>query len=188
MVHNARPIGKPDAPGRSRRARTQTSTSGSKTTDVPPVVASEEPRPTKPPKKRLAFTRRALVLLVLAVMLAGSYVGSLRTLMMQQQQRAVAEQQIISHTARISQLESDLQRWRDPAFVKAQARSRLGWAMPGEVGYRVIGTDGQVITDSISVDGVGGYSEPKAGIPWWETVERSISIADQPQVAPTPEP
>ena len=52
----------------------------------------------------------------------------------------------------------------------------------------MIGTDGQVITDSISVDGVGGYSEPKAGIPWWETVERSISIADQPQVAPTPEP
>lgn len=188
MVHSSRPIGKPDAPGRARRERAQSTSGSSKAPAVPPVVAAEEPKPSGPQRKRLAFTRRALVLLVLVIMLAGSYVGSLRTLLMQQQQRAVAERQINDHTARVAQLESELQRWRDPAFVKTQARARLGWVMPGEVGYRVIGTDGKVMSEILTVEGVGGYSEPSAGIPWWEIVGRSISTADQPDVEPTPEP
>ena len=188
MVHNARPIGKPDAPGRARRERAQATAGGSKANAVPPVVAAAEPQPSGPPRKRLAFTRRALVLLLLVVMLAGSYVGSVRTLLMQQQQRAVAERQINDYTSRVVQLESELQRWRDPAFVKTQARARLGWAMPGEIRFQVIGADGQVLSGDRAVEGVGGYGEPSTGIPWWEVVGRSISIADQPDVEPTPEP
>ncbi len=151
------------------------------------VVAEEEAPPVKP-RARLAFTKRALVLLLLLVLLAGSYLGSIRAMVMQSQQMAAAEQQIAERSARIADLESELERWRDPAYVKAQARARLGWVMPGEVGYRVIGPDGQVLSAASDIE---SGDVPKAGgmrLPWWEELSRSIAVADRLEVEPAAEP
>ena len=34
--------------------------------------------------------------------------------------------------ASISTLQDEVKRWHDPDYVRAQARSQLGWVMPGE--------------------------------------------------------
>jgi len=39
--------------------------------------------------------------------------------------------------ARAEYLQAELDRWEDPAFIKAQARKRLSYVMPGETSYRV---------------------------------------------------
>ena len=43
--------------------------------------------------------------------------------------------------ARIDELAAAQRRWSDPAYVTAQARQRLHFVMPGEVGYVVLGPE-----------------------------------------------
>ena len=47
--------------------------------------------------------------------------------------------------ARVEGLRAELKDWEDPAFVIAQARSRLHFVFPGEVGYVVLGEDDRPI-------------------------------------------
>lgn len=46
-----------------------------------------------------------------------------------------------ANVARIKELQNQVERWKDPAFVKAQARNRLHYVMPNEVGYIVLEAD-----------------------------------------------
>lgn len=184
MARSSRPIGKPDAPGRNRRSRALSSPGGAVSPHTAPVVLDEASASPPRPRARLTFTKRALVLLVLVVMLTGSYLGSLRTLVMQSQQMNAAQRQIAERSVRVAELEAELQRWRDPDFVKAQARARLGWVMPGEVGYRVIGLDGQVLTAVPDGEGEGSPTTGVMRAPWWEELSGSIVVADRLAVEP----
>ena len=82
-------------------------------------------------------------MLVLAV-LTVSYASSLRRL-----PRSSAahindlKTQIAEHEANIDSLEAEKDRWEDPAYVAQQARERLGYVMPGEKTYLVLGEDGK---------------------------------------------
>lgn len=116
------------------------------------ALRSKIKRPTL--KNNLGLTRRALVFFAVLALLALSYVNSLRTYLVQQSTMATTQQQIAERSQRASDLQRQLDRWHDPAFVKSQARTRLGWVMPGEVGYRVIGADGTVITAGADVAGL----------------------------------
>jgi cell division protein FtsB len=46
-----------------------------------------------------------------------------------------------ANVARIKELQNQVERWKDPAYVKAQARNRLHYVMPNEVGYIVLEAD-----------------------------------------------
>jgi|688.fasta_scaffold1428770_1 cell division protein FtsB len=46
-----------------------------------------------------------------------------------------------ANEARIAELQNQVERWKDPAYVKAQARNRLHYVMPNEVGYIVLEAD-----------------------------------------------
>ncbi len=133
-------------------------------------------------RRPLAFTRRALVLAAVLLVLSVSYVGSLRVYLTQQNELAVARQQIEERSSRVAQLEQEAQRWRDPAYVKAQARARLGWVMPGEVGYRVIGRDGTVLSGQSEIQGVGTRQKSALDPRWWDQLAGSIQTADDPRV------
>ena len=127
----------------------------------------------------MGFTRRLLVLIGVVAILALTYANSLRIMLNQQRDLATANAQIEQRTAQLSDLDAQLQRWRDPAYVKSQARTQLGWVMPGETGYRVIGTDGKVVTD----DGAGTTittTTPADQVRWWDRLTRSIEAADGP--------
>ena len=52
----------------------------------------------------------------------------------------------------IDELEREKQRWDDPAYVKAQARARFGYLMPGEQGFEVIGEDGRLLEAIVAGD------------------------------------
>ncbi|MDO4412957.1 septum formation initiator family protein [Cutibacterium sp.] len=97
--------------------------------------------------------------------------------------------------ASISTLQDEVKRWHDPDYVRAQARSQLGWVMPGETGYQVIGEDGKVIGSTTSLDDKDPATAARAGTDWWKQVARSIEDADHPApsaavagVATTPRP
>lgn len=136
------------------------------------------------PQSRLAVTRRALILFGVLALLAVSFAGSLRVWVVQSQDLAAAQAQIEQRTARVAQLEDELARWNDPAYVQTQARQRLGWVMPGEVGYRVIGADGEVLSGSTEIEGVGASQTSDLAARWWDKLAASLHQADEPDPLP----
>ena len=82
----------------------------------------------------LRFVVLGGVLAVLAVLLAPA----LRSYLAQQQQIGALREHVREQQASVSQLEKDRAAWNDPAYVKAQARDRLKFVMPGERAYTVI--------------------------------------------------
>lgn len=182
----------PSGPGRStKRTRTPAPTASGRQRPAPnpakPVrnsvigrAAARIPRP----HTRLAFTRRALILFAVLALLAVSFASSLRVWVVQSQDLAAAQAQIEQRSARVAELESDLARWSDPAYVRAQARERLGWVMPGEVGYRVVGADGEVLSGTTEIEGVGAPQTSDLAARWWDKLAVSLRHADEPDPLP----
>ncbi len=74
------------------------------------------------------------VLVILALLLAP-YV---RPWLAQRSQIAAGAQEVDRLQLEVDALQAERARWDDPAYVKAQARERLWFVMPGEVGYVVL--------------------------------------------------
>ncbi len=129
-------------------------------------------------RRRGAFTTRAIALAVVLLVLTISYASSLRVYIHQRQDIARTEQQIIASQQRIERLSSEISRWNDPNYVKTQARDRLGWVLPGETGYRVVGPDGKPVTGGTEL-----AAGPSAATPrkiWYASLWGSVETADHP--------
>ncbi len=134
--------------------------------------------------RALGVTWRLLILAVVVALIAITLAQSLRVYFAQRQEIAQFRAEIQNSRDEIAELEDQLARWEDPDFVRAEARSRLGWVMPGEVGYRVIGVDGEALGGDPDV--LASEAEP-TGL-WWERVWGSVVAADQPEPEATSRP
>ena len=88
------------------------------------------------------FTFVMLFVLVLAIVVLAP---SLRTLVEQQNQIAELTQAVEDKKNQVNELEGNIARWDDPAYIEAQARDRLVYVYPGDYTYLVI-DDGKTIT------------------------------------------
>lgn len=183
---NRSPAGR--GPGRGTPRSRTTARPGERTqrerraTNVEPEDSVEvETEPALPPRLRAGgITWRLVVLVVVALGLALVLAQSLRIYFVQAGQVAELRAEIAATEAEIADQLDQLERWHDPEYVRSQARVRLGWVMPGEVGYRVIGADGLPIDGSETV----GETEDQITGPWYERMMTSVQLAD----APAPEP
>ncbi|WP_394277335.1 septum formation initiator family protein [Luteococcus sp.] len=137
----------------------------------------------------VGFTRRAIVLMVVAVILLLSYASSLRVYLRQERELAVAQQQIAERTRANAQLSDEVERWKEEDFVEAQARQRLGWVVPGEVGYRVVDANGRPMGGSVSIQSTSTVPQGEHATAWWDRMAGSLGAADEPlgaQASPEP--
>lgn len=163
-------------PGRTnRRSRAGTRTSSPTTTEYSPTPAAVPVW-----RRGLHLTRRAMVLVLVVVVLAISFGSSLRIYLSQQHDLAVAQQQLRDRSAQIADLEAELARWNDPEYVKAQARERLGWVMPGETGYRVVGADGKPLGGGVVIESEQELPVGEHDPVWWDRLWGSVRAADAP--------
>jgi len=132
------------------------------------------------------LTWRMAALVGVLVVLLFSYATSLRVYFSQQSQLAAVRAQIQANQQAIETYQDQLQRWQDPAYVEAQARERLGWVVPGEIGFQVIGADGKPIGSGASVTS-GALPEGEQAGTWWGRLVGSMAAADAP-VPVTPAP
>ncbi|WP_297739970.1 septum formation initiator family protein [uncultured Tessaracoccus sp.] len=122
-----------------------------------------------------------LVVLTAAVLGTMILLGqSLRIYFIQAGQIAEERERIAVTKKTIAQQKDEVERWSDPEYVRAQARVRLGWVMPGETGYRVIGPNGEPVDGS---ETVGSLVEASKG-PWYEQMWTSVRVADAPAEDP----
>lgn len=115
-------------------------------------------------------------------MLAVSYASSLRAYLQQQQHTAELHAQIAETSEGISALEREKRRWKDEAYIEAQARLRFGYVMPGETSYMVIDENGDPLeaTDELADPATVPVDVPPA---WWDTFWGSLEAAGNPEKA-----
>jgi hypothetical protein len=116
-----------------------------------------------------------------------SYASSMRAYLQQRDHINDLKQQISSSEAGIAEAEREKRRWRDPAYVEAQARERFGWVLPGETSYQVLDADGNPLTgdDELTDPDSIAPAKPKA---WWSKAYATLEAADHPEKKVTPTP
>jgi cell division protein FtsB len=123
-----------------------------------------------------------MVLVLVLSVLTISYASSLKAYFQQHSQIQQLRGQIASSESSIQELESEKQRWQDPAYVKEQARARFGYLMPGETSYVVIGSDGKPLAAQATL------SDPRTSVTrtptaWWTSEWKSVQLAGNPPAA-----
>ena len=84
------------------------------------------------------FALSMLLLLVAALVVLAP---GLKTLIEQRQQITQLEQSVQDAQDAVDELEGEVDRWRDPAYIEAEARDRLYYVYPGDITFLVIGDE-----------------------------------------------
>lgn len=116
--------------------------------------------------------RPALMLLAVGIVVLTLFLP-LRQWFAQRSQIAGLAAQTAAIKADLSRLQTAQQRWSDPAYVAAQARSRLHFVKPGEVGYVVIG-----LPDETRSDPASPTPPTPVGTAWYERLWASVQSVD----------
>jgi cell division protein FtsB len=129
----------------------------------------------EPPARRTSLTGRAAVLALVVCMLAISLAYPLREFLAQRGDIGDYQAKVAAQDERVAELTAARGRWNDPAYVKAQARQRLHFVMPGETVYIVLEPDeapAPVATTERS-------TRPVPKKPWFGDLWESVEVAGE---------
>jgi cell division protein FtsB len=136
----------------ARRPRTTTRTTArtsSRTAPrTTPVELPDDVPATSPWFRNLqisGFTITAFLLIVGALIVLAP---SLRILVEQQQEITALELRVVEQQAVVDDMQTNIDRWQDPAYIEAQARDRLLYVYPGDITYLVIDDGRTVATEA----------------------------------------
>lgn len=125
-----------------------------------------------------SFTSRALILVCVFALLVLALSVPVRAWLSQRAEVAALRADISASSERIAELQTELGRWSDPAFVSTEARRRLHFVLPGEIGYVTISGDGRPAEAVLSE---AAATAPRG---WHSVVWESLERADRPLPAP----
>jgi len=103
---------------------------------------------------------------VLAI-LAASYALPVRAWLDQRAQLEQVRTQRDELAAEVDALREARDLWDDPAYVRAQARERLNYVLPGEVGLVVLGTESTPEDEPVTGTIVPAVDDDQ---PWWSSI------------------
>jgi cell division protein FtsB len=123
------------------------------------------------------FTVRAMVMLIVLSIAFVLVFPTLRQYLDQKVQLDQLQAQVDAAERQNDDLQAELDRWADPAYVEAQARERLAFVMPGERALRV--SDPEVVQDTTTTEDPA--SGPAVAVdpsrPWYAQIWDSVQIA-----------
>ena len=119
-----------------------------------------------------ALTGRATVLIIVFVALALAYTYPLRVYLAQQSQIAQLEAEQAAQHEQIAQKSQELQKWKDPEYLRAQAREKLFYVRPGETPLLVLNDPAGAAAEA------GGKAPAAAPDRWYDTLWSSVRAAD----------
>jgi cell division protein FtsB len=120
-----------------------------------------------------------LGLLVSALVLTLAYPA--QRYLAQQSEIARMQQEQAAQRERIAALEERREKWNDPAYVRAQARERLQYVLPGEVAYSI--TDDKSVAQTPTPE-VTRAARARVDGPWYGKLWSGVRAADRPATVP----
>lgn len=127
---------------------------------------------------RASLTSRAVVLALVLGTLVIALSMPARAWFSQRSQIATLRADVESAQQRVADLQVQQERWSDPSFVAAEARRRLHFVLPGEVGYVTLGSP------AAAAD-AAAQSAASAG-PWYSSLWGALQEADDHAATPRP--
>jgi cell division protein FtsB len=94
-----------------------------------------------------------LTVLAVIVLAVVTLAPTVQTLFVQRQQIADLQHQVEQAKKAVASMTEERKRWEDPVYVRAQARDRLYYVMPGEVSYLVMDAQGVDMSDTTGTVG-----------------------------------
>ena len=141
---------------------TGSGSSGSRQRGLPTAV----PERTLPP--------RVVILAVVCLLAFVVIFTSLRAYLSQQAQYDAVVDRIKEASDTSTTLENELAQWKDDTYVRSQVRERLGYVMPGDTSYVVVGADSMKETEAS-----GGATPGSQDAPWYKELRDSSRAAGQ---------
>ena len=126
-----------------------------------------------PNARRTSLTGRAAVLAMVVCLLAIALAYPLRQYLAQRGDIGELEARVRAQEQQVSELEQARERWQDPSYVRAQARERLHFVMPGETSYVVLEPDEAPAPNSPTAT----RPEKPQGRPWFSDLWNSVQEA-----------
>ena len=136
--------------------------------------AGSEPEglPTTAPERVLP--PRVVTLAVVCLLAFVVVFTSLRAYLSQQAQYDAVVAKIKEASDTSTALENELAQWKDDTYVRAQVRERLGYVMPGDTSYVVVGAD------TVKQPSAGGEAtQDSQDVPWYQALRESSQAAGQ---------
>ena len=128
--------------------------------------------PTTAPERILP--PRIVTLAVVCLLAFVVVFTSLRAYLSQQAQYDAVVDRIKEASDTSTTLENELAQWKDDTYVRSQVRERLGYVMPGDTSYVVVGADSMKQTET-----GGGASAGSQDGPWYQKLRDSSRAAGQ---------
>lgn len=125
----------------------------------------------------LSTTRRAAILAIAFCALAFTVAVPLRTYLSQRSELSVQQERQDELQAKRKELRERKSELDDPAVIEAEARSRLGYVMPGQTPY-VVQLPEETADRDGDGDGDGGESKDQHQDPWYENLWQTINSDD----------
>ena len=128
---------------------------------------------------RTGMGRPVWVLASIGVVLALLVLPYVQKWMVQRQEITAVRAENERARADVAALEAERRRWQDPDYVKAQARERLFYVMPGETGYVVVDSGPEAAPPSDPARAAA--AKVKDGErPWFGDLWESLKVAGDP--------
>ena len=91
----------------------------------------------------------------------------------QRAQISALEADVKSNRVKLEEARAELARWKDPNYVKSQARNRLHFVLPGERQYIIVGQSGTTSDGKTTAAPIN--QDFPLGVTWYARVISSIT-------------
>jgi cell division protein FtsB len=123
--------------------------------------------------ERRGISTRLLVLFIVLFAVAVTLAPPTQHYFAQRAQISALESSVDSNRKKLEEARAELERWRDPEYIRSQARTRLHFVLPGERQYIILGVGGKSGDES---EGAAPINEDfPLGVPWYSRIISSIT-------------
>lgn len=123
--------------------------------------------------QRRGISARALILSIVLFAIAITLAPPTQHYFAQRAQISSLEANVEANRKKLLEARAELERWRDPDYVRSQARQRLHFVLPGERQYLILGVTPSVSSGTTSAAAIN--EEFPIGAPWYSRIVSSIT-------------
>lgn len=123
--------------------------------------------------ERRGISTRLLILFIVLFSIAVTLAPPTQHYFAQRAQISALEASVESNRQKLLEARAELDRWRDPEYVRSQARTRLHFVLPGERQYIILGARNEALDSN---EGAAPVNEDfPLGVPWYSRIISSIT-------------